>query len=187
MALGVDALFSQMEAMGVFTYLVPWVLLYGIFLGLLGKMEIFEKKINNIVAFALSLLGVYGVVNPMTIGGATYGPLIAYFPILSGITGLYMVALLFIAMIPKLFGKDTVWKDFFDYVKGNNWFAAIVLIGAPIALYAYDIGGFAALASSQGMFNIVIMLIILGIIYWTLGGDDTGGTGTEETVDPNKK
>lgn len=158
-----DQIFSQLEAAGTFTYVLPFLFIFALVFGILSRAKIFEnnKGINVIISLVVALMALQTdfVAN--------------FFSIVSPLIGAGLVVLLVVLIFGGLVGVK------------EGWFAYVVFgIGAVILLNilldtakALNSPWWDFWVEWKGMliFITVLMIIILSVIGATSGKETDYG------------
>ena len=158
--------FSLMDEMGIFDYILPWLLYYALIYGLLAKVNLFGKdqndekgdKINRIVALAMSTLIIYYVPQSKMIS--------EFLAELFTKWGVFAITLLLIPLTIAILGVN-IKSDILDADKGIK--KGLLGVGAVIIFIIFygTLGNMFKeywLIIDPYTIAIAIILIILGLI-----------------------
>ncbi len=146
-------LVANLNALGFFGFLLPWVFVFAISYGLLTKMKVFENpRIVGVISlvFAFFVIG-FG------------GPFLAgFFVNLFGYAAVVIAGILVIALFVTMSGGD--FSKLFD-----NKAAAAVLVGVGIIVFFIAIGG-SIVVVSDAVIGIVFIIILMALAVYFIAG-----------------
>jgi hypothetical protein len=154
---------NQWDSIGVFDYILPFLIVFAIVFGILSKANIFgdNKGVNVILALALGLLSLVGNYVPRFFQAIT--------PNLAIGLSVLLAAIIFLGL----------WAKEETYGKVVNW--GLVILGALIFIFVIyssfegNVGGLGYLWDEYGP-ALITLLILIGIIalviFW---GKESGG------------
>ncbi|KHO47702.1 MAG: hypothetical protein QT00_C0002G0362 [archaeon GW2011_AR5] len=147
-------LVANLNALGFFGFLLPWIFMFAVTYGLLAKAKFFEDtKIVGVISLVLAFF-VVGFGGPWLAG--FFVNLFGYAAII--IAGL-LVIVLFITMSGGSIGK------FFD-----NKGVAAILVGIGIIVFFIAMGGFSVVVS-DAVIGIIFIIIIMAIAVYFIAGN----------------
>jgi len=143
----VGNLFSQLETVGVFSFLLPILLIFSLIYGVLSRIKIFESNqaLNAIIALAVSL---------MAMQSAT---LSNFFAIISPQLGVGLVILLVVMIMVGMFFPKEAWVVYVVF-----GIAAIITIN--ILLNTAEMVGSSWYGWWLQWKSLIITLVIIGIV-----------------------
>lgn len=159
----------QLQEIGLFDTLIPFMLIFTIVFGVMTKVKIFEdKKFNVIIALGLSLITVFQhIIYP----GSQYdviGVINSALPQVS----LVMVAVVMLFLILGLFGKIPMLGE--DRVSGVVGFLAVLVIvyifGSSAGLNWW--GDLPNWLYDREVYALVVVLLVFGLIIRYITGKD---------------
>jgi CDP-diglyceride synthetase len=165
--MGLENLFAQWEAAGIFAYAFPFLLIFALVFGLLMKINIFgtkdnpNKAVNAIISLAVALMALqFNIVSEF----------------FSSIFPRFGVALAIILVILIIFGffTDLGNKNMKLILSGVILIALIAVLWVPLSELGFKIN----LSFFKENFAVIIFLIlIVGLIVWAMAGgkDKTSG------------
>lgn len=147
-------LVANLNALGFFGFLLPWIFMFAVTYGLLAKAKFFEDtKIVGVISLVLAFF-VVGFGGPWLAG--FFVNLFGYAAVI--IAGL-LVIVLFITMSGGSVGK------FFD-----NKGVAAILVGIGIIVFFIAMGGFSVVVS-DAVIGIIFIIIIMAIAVYFIAGN----------------
>ncbi len=171
MAMGITEVLNQMNEMGVFSYVIPFLIVFAIVFGILQKTKIFgpedkAKGVNAIIALAVGLMSLMYDVVPIFFANIfpKFGVGLAVFLVLVISLGFFFV-------------KSDGSMD--GNMKWIGW-----VIGLGVAIWALSESG--SLFGGGGNVGFWLqeylpMIIVIGLIIWgiiaVVGGDKSGKKG----------
>jgi len=180
-----DEMVQNMQRMGFFQYLFPFLLAFAILYGVLGY--VFGKKLggNRVIALISVVLSffvmLYSAANPW---------LYATITSLSGVWLSIAVFILFVVVLMALAGVNL-----HEIIEGEKrawvkWVIVLVLLYVIISLllgagFGFGYGGWGVcmpgLTCSE-LWTIIFFIVILGIVFWWVGHEG----GKEASAPPTK-
>jgi hypothetical protein len=164
MADPVTMFFAQINQMGFYGFLLPWLFTFAVVYGLLMKLDIFGD-VNKQVSVLLGIILAFFV-------SAAGGPQMATFFISLGASTSMLLAgilviLLFVGMFISLSGKE---KGKFEMPGLNYILGFLVLLGVLLFLSStgYTLGTFNLSSGTMGL--IFVFIIILAAIWFAMSG-----------------
>ena len=177
--MGLEELFAQWEAAGIFSYALPFLLIFALLFGLLTKLNIFTTKdgepnkgINVLISLAVSLISLqFNIVSEF---------FTSLFPRFGIALAVILVILILIGLFTDLENKKMKWI-----------FSAIILIVLVIILWT-PLSNLGFNISLNGFFEknfgiILFAVIIIGVIIWSIVGGKksslkSSSAGGEKTI-----
>ena len=152
-------LVQNLNALGFFGFLLPWIFVFAIVYGLLIKGKFFEdKRVIGVLSLVMAFFAIgFG------------GPLLAnFFVSLFGFGALILAALLIIVLFLAMTGRD-ISKI------GDSKTIAYVMTGIGIVIFAVAIGSYGVKISDSSI-GIVFIIVVLAIAIMFVTGSG-GGNG----------
>lgn len=154
-------IFGQLESMGVFEYLLPFLLIFAIVYAVLSFVKIFQnnKAVNGIISLAVALM-------------ALQFDLVSYF--FADIFPRLGIALSIILVLLILGGMFLDWDN-----KGMRWFLFIIVAVTVIAVVwgpLRNIGLFSGISINLfggNLLNLVVVAIAAFFVIWIISGGKT--------------
>ncbi len=170
MATPFDMVITQLQGLGFFEFLLPFIISAAIFYGLLRKSKIFGEPDRNVGVNAVIALGAAFMVwaSPIIIGIDITKDLATFF--LQGVSTMLIFSIA--AMIATMFFGEDIAKQIKDRIGGQSiWWVILVaalLIGGAMLFTSglYKIfapQGFAGLGISADIGSIVLTIAVLAI------------------------
>lgn len=168
-----NSFFGVLEKVGFFEIVLPWLLFFAIFLGLLLRTKVFgeERNLNSIIALAVSL---FVVKYTPAVGTAVY------YTQLFGIGGMIIAALFVFVLLLKIVGFDL--KEIFAETE-KRWvhpLIAILVAFIVYGIYSSAIGKGLDLNTKLGVSEDTWTLILVGIFILLVVWFASRGGGKEE-------
>src|SRR3989338_4100021 len=124
----VENILVDWESMGIFEYVLPFLLLFAVVFGILVKSKVLgdNKGVNAVISLAIGLLAIQSFT------------LRSFFHTISAYAGMGIMILLVLLILTGLFQSDQPWwgKTFF----GIGMFVAIVVILYSLSSYEWSGG-----------------------------------------------
>lgn len=165
-------LLGQMEAMGVFEYILPFLLIFAIVYAIMSFVKIFKdnKAVNVIISLAVALM-------------ALQFNLVSYF--FADIFPRLGVALSIILVLLILGGIFIDWSN-----KGVKWFAFVVVLVAIIAVVWGPLRNIGFLGGLNFYFlggnitGLIAVVVVVGLIIWVVSGNTKPKLGDAPVLSP---
>ncbi|RLJ08479.1 MAG: hypothetical protein DRP12_00510 [Candidatus Aenigmatarchaeota archaeon] len=178
-----EQIIYNMEQMGFFRFLFPFLLTLGIIYGLLewalgGEKGRFPKSVNALISLIISFFVMLW---------ASANPGIVSF--LMNISGYWFIAgsgILFILILLALVGVKT--EEYFLQSQWGKWAFILVIVAIGAAIF-FGAGGSSlvrmpAAAYSSQLWTIVFFVVILALVLFILGSEKGGGGGGGQKEKP---
>ncbi|MBN2101622.1 MAG: hypothetical protein JW716_01995 [Candidatus Aenigmarchaeota archaeon] len=184
MAMNFQAIINNMQSMGFFQYLFPFLLalaiLYGLFENVPGVKTKFPKPAKAMISIILAFfVMLYSSWNPM---------ISTFFANMGGTFLVLASGILFILLLAGLIGFD----PFKDLSEKNNWFkyGGILLIVFFLILVLMGSGAgwlipIPYISMSSDFWTAVFVIAIIAIAFWGMTKSG-GGTEAPKTEEPKK-
>ena len=152
-----ELLVSNLNQLGFFGFLLPWVFMFVVSYGLITKTKLFE---NPRVVGVLSLVLAFFVVG-------FGGPFLAsFFTTLFGYAAIIIAGILVIVLFITMSGGN-IAKVF------DNKGVAVLLAGIGIIVFFIAIGG-GGIAISDSVLGIVFIIIVMAVAVYFIAGSSGG-------------
>jgi len=181
MAMNFQVLINNMQTMGFFQYLFPFLLALAIIWGALqfSFKDRLPKPAMALVSIILSFfVMLYSSWNPM---------ITSFFANLGGTFLVLASAVLFIVMIAGLIG----FKPWEDMTGKNSWmkYGGILLIVFFLILVLMGSGAgwlipIPYISTSSGFWTAVFVIAIIAIAFWAMSKGDSGAADTAKKEEP---
>ncbi|MFH1787220.1 MAG: hypothetical protein ABH811_00285 [archaeon] len=150
---GFDTLFSQWDSLGVFTYLLPFLLIFALVFGILSKLNLFgdnSKKINAIVALAVGLIALR--TNAVSVFFADIFPRL----------GIALAAVLIFVIVLGLFG-DGKNRGLMNTLMWAAFGVAIVILLQSTEMFGGGITSIFALIPGW-IVPLIVLIVLIAIV-----------------------
>ena len=141
-----SVLVQNLNALGFFGFLLPWIFVFVIVYGLLMKGKFFEdKRVIGVLSLVIAFFAIgFG------------GPLLAnFFVSLFGFGTLILAALLIVVLFLAMTGRD-ITKI------GDTKTLAVVFVGIAVVIFAVAMGSY-GVSINDSVIGIVFIIIVLAI------------------------
>ncbi|MCD6496146.1 MAG: hypothetical protein J7K54_02640 [Candidatus Aenigmarchaeota archaeon] len=174
-----ETMVQNMQRMEFFQYLFPFLLSFALLYGLLQwvfKEGLGGKRVHTLIAIVLSFfVMLYSSYNPW---------LYTFLTTTSGVWLGFATVVLLLVLVLALLGINL--HDLFGDKK-NNWIKYLVVL-IVIYLVLMAILGQGGLFSAylpywltgSDLWTVIFVIVIIAIIFWFVGGSDTGGSSGGE-------
>lgn len=160
----IGTILQDWEYMGVFEYILPFLLVFAVIFGILHKSEIIgeHRGINMVIALSIAMLAI------------TSFDFRSFFRVLFPYAGVGVAILLVGMIMVGLFVKsdDNWWKYVFY---GIGMFIAVVIVFS--ALTSYTNWGLGSWWWREYINAIIVALVVIGLILLVVLGVKKGGGG----------
>lgn len=172
--MALEQIFSQLERLGVYDVLLPFVLIFTIVFAVLQKTRIFDdKRVNTMIALVMGL----GVIFPHVLG--YYPPGRDIVDIINQSlpqVSVVVVAILMAMIIVGVMGRKVELGN----VSMSGWIAllsfAIILFIFGNAAGWWTRPGWLRAIDSPDIMALVIVILVFAIIIWFVTKEEGGGT-----------
>ena len=145
-------MFAQWEASGVFSYMLPFLLIFAVVFGILTQTKIFKESraINGIIAFVVALMALQ------------FNFVSVFFSEVFPRMGVGLIVILIVMILLGMFAPNRTWVTVTFFI-----IAAIVLISVLVGsagALGWTSGGFLGNINWAGILPYIIIIIIIAII-----------------------
>ncbi len=148
-----EILVMNLNNLGIFGFLLPWVLMFAITFGALMKSKVFgeDKRIMGVIALTVAFFVV-------GFGGPAFG---SFFVGLFGVASMILAAILVIVLFITMSGGDVS--------KLMESKALVALIGGVSLIIVFTIAGGTAFLSND-VIAMIFIVVIMGIAVYFIAG-----------------
>lgn len=162
----ISDILNQWDRIGVFDYLLPFLLVFAVVYGILAKAKFLgnNKGVNAVIALAVGLLSLqFGFVTEF------FGTIFPYAGL--GIS-VILVALILIGLFAKEGDDDKTYRTIFIILGG---IVALVVIFSALSNAGYTVG----YEWRDSLPAIIAGMVIIGLIAWMIGAGGNSGKKKE--------
>ncbi len=169
---------GNLERLGFFDFVLPWLLFFAVVLGILNKTAILgsDKKLNAIIAAAIAFF----VVNFTPIGGIA-----AFYSNIFGMSAQVLATLFVFVLFAGVLG----YKPENLVSEHKTWaylVIAVLLAVVSFAVFSQAGGGFSSLGLDNDMVTLILVLaFVLAVIFFA--AYPNGGGAAEHKTEPTKQ
>jgi hypothetical protein len=162
----IGSMLSQWEAAGIFTYALPFLLIFAIVFSVLSSVQVFKgnKPVNAVISLAVALLALqFQIVS-------------IFFAEIFPRLGIALSVLLVVVILGSMFTDPTKDKDWIRYVLiGVTVVVILVVVGGSFSGFGFGFGG-GGLSFLYGVNwgGVLIGALIIGLIIWVIASGNSG-------------
>jgi hypothetical protein len=159
--MGLGELFAQWEAVGIFAYALPFLLIFALIFGILSKINIFgtkddpNKGVNVIISLAIAFMALQ-----FNIVSTFFADLFPRFGIALSVILVIMIAMGFLMDFEN---KNVKW-----IFTGISLIAVIVVLWVPLSGLGFGFGNTGFFRENFGL--IFFAVLVIGVIIWAIRG-----------------
>jgi len=168
MVVSITEVLNQWNTIGIFSYVLPFLIIFAATFGILSKIEIFKENraVDTIIAFAIGLLALQLDFIP-----------IFFREIFPRYAMAVAILLVFVILVGFFIANDEAKKYFKDYA----WVGIVVAVAVILwSLSAWQWGGdnFGIGSWFEDNFWAIVIAIVIGVVIWTIVKKPTNTTTT---------
>ena len=149
---GIGEVLSQWEQIGVFTYIIPFLLIFALVFGILTQTGLFKEKkaINAIIALAVSLMALQ------------FNFVSTFFSEIFPRLGIGLVVLLVVMVLLGLFAPNRTWVTYTLF--GAAAVILIIVLANTATAVQWFSSGFLAGVNWQGFLPWIILIVLIAVV-----------------------
>jgi len=149
-------LVSNLNAMGFYGFVLPWLLVFALVYGLIKKAGIINDKANGLISLAVAFFV------------TAYSGIGTFFIALSGLGGMLLGALLIVVLFFAMLGFDV--SKTVEAFKGWTGILFLAVIGV-IVFFTVGGGSISGITLSSEISAAVFMVIVIALAVAFVGGE----------------
>ena len=149
---GIGEVLSQWEQAGIFTYVIPFLLIFALVFGILTQTGLFKEKkaINAIIALAVSLMALQ------------FAFVSTFFSEIFPRLGIGLVVLLVVMVLLGLFAPNRTWVTYTLF--GAAAVILIVVLANTATAVQWFSSGFLSKINWQLLLPLIIIVVVIAVI-----------------------
>lgn len=149
---GIGEVLSQWEQAGVFTYIIPFLLIFALIFGILTQTGLFKEKkaVNAIIALAVSLMALQ------------FGFVSTFFSEVFPRLGIGLIVLLVVMVLLGLFAPNRTWVTYTLF--GAAAVILIVVLANTATAVQWFSSGFLAGINWQGFLPWIVLIVLVAVV-----------------------
>ncbi len=149
---GIGEVLSQWEQIGVFTYIIPFLLIFALIFGILTQTGLFKEKkaINAIIALSVSLMALQ------------FDFVSTFFSEIFPRLGIGLVVLLVVMVLLGLFAPNRTWVTYTLF--GAAAVILIVVLANTATAVQWFSSGFLSGVNWQGLLPWIVLIVLVAVV-----------------------
>lgn len=162
MAINFSSIIGNLQTLGFYDFVLPWLLFFAVVLGVLNKSEVFGKEAKRTNAIIAAVIAFF--ISAYTPAGTT---LAGYLIPLFGVSGMFAGVLLLLVIMAGTLGLVTpgdLLKDYGDWAKPIA--AIVIVLLAALAFGAATGTGISIPGVDSDTATIIFVIVFVLLVVW---------------------